>query len=1003
MQDRTGKDIKTVKDLNDFLDEMQKNWDKTTDPAVTLKQMREQIPGLPANLLLIATALGNSVAVRRALTKCLTLLKSLAQHNETNISHLIQLLNEVTKTEQRNAWTRITSDQPTLITPYLEIINIIAARENLNEKDLHELCKLITHHDQRGQERGHEKDGSIVFDLVSHEYSHGDSALLNNYLNMLLNLAEAGKIDSNTIYNALRTPLGQDENIGTKIARTYYESDTFLTFIKLCDRLASTQVDQLFPKNYYVFYNSNLKERICEKIENLETPEKIIAMCERARDTETPMGRFMHFKRGGNECTDKWGANYRMKEIYAKALIAREEQHKQQVKDIAKAPQPIAPPLEEQEYMKLFTNADKRDYEKYIRRSSQQFKFINVEEANKALRYAAAYHRNEDLVILLEDHHLDVNTHVDIGDNCADATALYLAVEQNNVEGVRILLEHKADPNIERRLGITPLSFAAINGNADIARMLINSGANVNVMSRYKNSPLYFAARMGHPEIINLLVEHYRHAYDQNIDELVKFLQQDTQLLRSIEDAADGETLLALAKLTDFLIEKGVDKTVIDAMIPTKNTFKNKKLKESLVEAIDKMPDNDRIGICNKILNDPQRLLYKIVRIKRGGLLGKPCRNSAGAIKKIENMRNILKNPANQRLMAANQAYFSNTGSDNDLSAFEQALRDGADLRLLNNHNHLLAMAAVRNDVKFIELLLKYGVDPAVNIKKTVEIIHETIKGHHRGMDLFQSFLKEYGDKPFIKILPEKLAELCKNNEAAALLRKHREAQEQRVAKEEVPAPVITEKQTVVEKNAPPAAEQPAVKLYPSLPPASEELVSDAMQQMQQYLEKAKALVNQSKPALQAVTNPFTGEPLPQMTAATSSDPFAAIDNILSAPAAPKQTSWIEGLKEIDFSGSSTAVINNQLGDLIRFEEPATTYVNPFDELIEQERQAAATKPGNKNPFADVTEEQRDDEIAAQLDALPPAPKGFVLFAANNQQEEKKQPPAEKKQAVMLQ
>src|ERR1700738_2968507 len=60
------------------------------------------------------------------------------------------------------------------------------------------------------------------------------------------------------------------------------------------------------------------------------------------------------------------------------------------------------------------------------------------------------------------------------------ATALHDAVWTGQLELVRLLLEHGADPNIPHAEGLsTPLHYAAIKGNAAIAAMLLDHGADI--------------------------------------------------------------------------------------------------------------------------------------------------------------------------------------------------------------------------------------------------------------------------------------------------------------------------------------------------------------------------------------------------------------------------------------------------------------------------------------------------------------------------------------------
>lgn len=73
-------------------------------------------------------------------------------------------------------------------------------------------------------------------------------------------------------------------------------------------------------------------------------------------------------------------------------------------------------------------------------------------------------------------------------------TPLHLAVVENNVEAVRILLEQGATAGKRSRGGDTPLHFAAKYGHVGCAEILLEGGALVNVAGRHEWSPLHCLA-----------------------------------------------------------------------------------------------------------------------------------------------------------------------------------------------------------------------------------------------------------------------------------------------------------------------------------------------------------------------------------------------------------------------------------------------------------------------------------------------------------------------------
>ncbi|XP_059168432.1 serine/threonine-protein phosphatase 6 regulatory ankyrin repeat subunit B-like [Physella acuta] len=89
-----------------------------------------------------------------------------------------------------------------------------------------------------------------------------------------------------------------------------------------------------------------------------------------------------------------------------------------------------------------------------------------------------------DMVKLLVDHDADVN----YGWTC---TPLYKACVNECLEIVNLLVDAKANVNIQDSYGDTPLYISVMNGNIDIVNCLLKAGANVNLESNYRVSPQY--------------------------------------------------------------------------------------------------------------------------------------------------------------------------------------------------------------------------------------------------------------------------------------------------------------------------------------------------------------------------------------------------------------------------------------------------------------------------------------------------------------------------------
>ena len=72
---------------------------------------------------------------------------------------------------------------------------------------------------------------------------------------------------------------------------------------------------------------------------------------------------------------------------------------------------------------------------------------------------------------------------------------------------VRLLLDHRVDPNIKLKNHWSPLHLASANGHLKIAELLVQHGANVDVSNDRQETPLYQAVTKGNARITRLLID----------------------------------------------------------------------------------------------------------------------------------------------------------------------------------------------------------------------------------------------------------------------------------------------------------------------------------------------------------------------------------------------------------------------------------------------------------------------------------------------------------------
>ena len=126
--------------------------------------------------------------------------------------------------------------------------------------------------------------------------------------------------------------------------------------------------------------------------------------------------------------------------------------------------------------------------------------------------------------------------------NVRNETPLAIAISQEHVEVVKILLDYNSPINTLDSLGLSPISRAALTGNEQIMGLLIQSNANINL-----GEPLHSASEGGHVEVVKLLLRN--NADPNRLDKL-----QRTPYILAKEN---NET-----EVMKILISNGADTTI---------------------------------------------------------------------------------------------------------------------------------------------------------------------------------------------------------------------------------------------------------------------------------------------------------------------------------------------------------------------------------------------------------------------------------------------------------
>jgi uncharacterized protein len=165
----------------------------------------------------------------------------------------------------------------------------------------------------------------------------------------------------------------------------------------------------------------------------------------------------------------------------------------------------------------------------------------------------------------------DVNT-----PNTAGYTGLMVASERGRPDIIKLLLDHKADPNVTGRDGTSALMLASENNQPEIVKSLIGRGADPNRQDNNGWTALLKAAYQGNAKCIEILASHTKLELDRAL--LVATLMERKDAVKALLDngaevdfrASDGRTPLILAAgkgnrdIVELLLQAGADASLTD-------------------------------------------------------------------------------------------------------------------------------------------------------------------------------------------------------------------------------------------------------------------------------------------------------------------------------------------------------------------------------------------------------------------------------------------------------
>lgn len=90
-------------------------------------------------------------------------------------------------------------------------------------------------------------------------------------------------------------------------------------------------------------------------------------------------------------------------------------------------------------------------------------------------------------------------------DSIGGATPLLIACHRHAMEAAELLLNHKANINVQDSLGFSPLHYAARDGDLDLVHLLIAKGATLDLRDSFGKTPYTHAMDELHEDIAKLL------------------------------------------------------------------------------------------------------------------------------------------------------------------------------------------------------------------------------------------------------------------------------------------------------------------------------------------------------------------------------------------------------------------------------------------------------------------------------------------------------------------
>jgi ankyrin repeat protein len=115
---------------------------------------------------------------------------------------------------------------------------------------------------------------------------------------------------------------------------------------------------------------------------------------------------------------------------------------------------------------------------------------------------ASLQDKNSAIIELLLNHKANINV-----ESPDSHTPLIYSCIGGFMDNVNILLEYGSDINLSNNEGITPLMFASINGRKEVVTLLLENEASINIEDSYGKTALWYAIEKNEYHITEILLK----------------------------------------------------------------------------------------------------------------------------------------------------------------------------------------------------------------------------------------------------------------------------------------------------------------------------------------------------------------------------------------------------------------------------------------------------------------------------------------------------------------